>query len=635
MKDHSSFLNLIEKSVDIGCWEVDLVNETIYWSDRVYEIHGVSREEYTPELNSAINFYHPDDREQVAAHLERTIFTRSSFDFELRLIRQDSSVRWVRSLGQCRLDDEGRVIAVFGIFQDVTHQKAADHRFDLVTSAANVGLWDWAVYAGTLVGNEQYFRMIGEEPLEAPQPLDYFLTRLHPEDVERTSAAIQSAYADDGYEYDIEFRLRCKDGSYRWIRSMGKVVERGADFCARRMIGQHIDISDSKDNQILLQEALESARKASQAKSEFLANMSHEIRTPMNGVIGMTELLLDTSLDEEQQDYAYMVQRSGEALLRVINDILDFSKIEAGRIELCPIFFNMEEFVTDIDRLYFAAKAKKHRYKASISELVPPLLFGDLDRLRQIVVNLISNAIKFTPEQGCISLTVDVKSLSDDEVTLLFTVSDTGIGIPLEKQSKIFEAFTQADASTTRKFGGTGLGLSICSQLVKLMGGEIWLESIEDQGATFYFTVVFEVASKELHPPILQQGETPSGPMTILVAEDNLINQKVVVRMLENAGHRVRIAFNGQEAVQQFREHHFDLILMDIQMPVMSGVQATEAIRKLPGGADIPIVALTAHAMTGDKERYISSYFDDYVSKPINRGELFSVLTGHARATEA
>ncbi|WHZ17779.1 MAG: Two-component system sensor histidine kinase [Nitrospira sp.] len=564
---------------------------------------------------------------------------------------------------------------------DITERKRAEEalrtseeRLAMTVESSHIGIWDWNLTTNAVYLSPQWKHHLGYDDSALGSDFETWRSRIHEDDLQRTLETVRACLDGTIHQFEFEHRLRHRDGSYRWILSRGSVI-RDVYGVTIRMVGIHIDTTDRKRVEEELRAAKEAAEAANKAKSEFLANMSHEIRTPMNGVLGTTELLLHSELSDKQRHLASIVHRSGRTLLAIINDILDFSKIEAGKLELETVDFDLSHILSESMELFReAAQRKNILLVQQMGEEVPLYLTGDPVRLRQIVMNLLSNAIKFT-ERGGVSLTTELLSETETDVRLRLSVTDSGIGIAPAAKTRIFEAFSQADGSTTRRYGGTGLGLSIAKRLVGLMDGTITAESTPGVGSTFAFTVRlgrpipgtplpkgltspmkfpdgYPLPGQHMEPhpaapsPVPPEAPTANPAGRILLAEDNPVNREVAVGMLELLGYEVEVADNGREAVMAADRGKVDMILMDCQMPEMDGLEATRLIRahesslvkreasderrdpndEIRRTHRVPIVALTAHAMQGDRERCLAAGMDDYLTKPFTQMQLREIL---------
>ena len=537
---------------------------------------------------------------------------------------------WVR-----RVVLDGDPMALIGL-HDVTERReamAALARSELFLELSQrigaVGSWDVDLRTGELTWSPEMFRIYGIEG--QPQPdVDTALAMLDPESERRCHEALARARRL-GERVSLDLRTHINRGAVVWLRLAGEVVEYQGE---RHLVGITQDVTADKLAELELVTAKEVAERALRVRSEFLANMSHEIRTPMNGVIGMTSLLLDADLPAQQREQLETIRVSGESLLRLINDILDFSKIDAGRIEFERLpFATRPLFSGVVDMLGVQARARGLAVDLAVDDAVPEALEGDVTRLRQVLVNLVHNAIKFTDE-GRVSVTVAGRSMSGGLFEIDVRVTDTGIGIAPEEVERLFEAFVQQDASTTRKYGGTGLGLSISQRLVQLMGGAIEVASEPGAGTTFTVRLPLPVAADSAPAgPAGERDDASSGAgrtlaLRVLLAEDLHINQMVAKRMLARLGCRTDVVDDGDAAVQAACTGSYDVILMDVQMPVVDGLEATRRIRADTAIRQPWIVALTANAMADDRTRCLAAGMNDFLTKPITLAALADVLAG-------
>ena len=532
------------------------------------------------------------------------------------------------------LDAKGKITGYLGIAHDITKRKDSEtklllltERLSLATSVAAVGVWEWDVAKGAMTWDDTMSQIYGFKLLPE-NPYEQWSRTVFPEDLPLAEGALQKVM-DQKTRASVDFRIRRADGTVRHLAAAEGAVLDGNGYVTK-IIGVNIDVTHQKEAEADLHRAKEEAEAANRAKSEFLANMSHEIRTPMNGIMGMTELVLDTELDSEQREYLNLAKISADSLLSLINDILDFSKIEAGKLDIDAIDFNLGDCLGDtMKTLSLRAHQKGLELAFEIEPNVPDAIVGDPGRLRQIILNLVGNAIKFT-EQGEVVLSVQLLTHVEGEAQLRFTVKDTGIGIPPEKQAAIFEAFQQADGSMTRKYGGTGLGLTISSRLVEIMGGRIWVESVVGEGSRFHFTANFKVQKSAVRTVVPRDPETLRD-MRVLVVDDNATNRQILVKMLEDWRMIPAVADCGAKAMVTLTEakgigRTFPLILLDAQMPEMDGFALAEYIKRHPSFRAATVMMLSSAGQRGDAMRCRELGVAAYLTKPIRQGELMDAI---------
>lgn len=663
----------------IGTWTLDLITDELTWSDETFHIHDM-KPGRMPTVEEAIAFYPKAAAEEVSAGLAGLLSHGELYTSEVPLTTANGRLIWVKTIGDVDFNAEGVPIRLFGVIQDITDQRTREdevrrnqERLLHALDGAKDGVWDWNPSASAVHYSPRWKGMLGFNDPEISPDVEEWTSRIHPDDAERVQGGLASCVSGTQDSFRSEYRMKHKDGRWRWVLARGKVVDRCGDGSATRVVGTHTDITEQVELREELVRAREGAESAAKAKSEFLATMSHEVRTPLNGILGMAQILLDSSLDADQKHLTRTIFNSGSSLLHVLDDVLDLSKLEAGKVNLVCVPFDPVSCAREVvDLMQFESRRSESVVvKLEVGQGVPAGIKGDPDRLRQILLNLSCNAVKFTSE-GSVTVAIDCER-STAGMRMRFAVRDTGIGIDAAQSEYLFDAFRQADSSTTRRFGGTGLGLAICRSLVELMGGTIGCSGKRGVGATFWINFPADECdpdtthSVDQVPSALPRGErapTPStladpmpaaakahaapqggadeqavevgqGRLRILVAEDTPVNQMVAQRMLSRLECDVVIAENGEQALELAKEESFDLILMDCQMPVMDGYVATFEIRRHEARTDehrIPIVAMTANAMKGDRERCLDAGMDGYIAKPVML-ETLSALVESIRTT--
>lgn len=623
-KNYEDNLAEAQDIASLGSWEWDTLNNKVTMSQNCYEIFNINPEKIIAN-EDLIKLIHPDDQERY-----RDCFTKAlkgeEFNYEFRNLQPDRTIKYLNIRISIKFDEKGAPIKMLGTTQDVTERKKVELSLEeSVQRYTSLKKYNHdAIISLDLKGSIINCNAVAEKltGLSIREMIGMSISTFI--GAENLNKILSEANNVTQVERNIN-EIKHKDSHFvEVLTTIAPIIVN------KETVGYYIIAKDITEQKKLLI-AKEAAEKMNKAKSEFLAMMSHEIRTPMNGVIGMTDLLLQTTqLDEQQKEYVTIINKSGETLLTLINDILDLSKIESGKTELVNEPFQMRELIAEtLDIFYHKAIEKNLEMAVTIDENVPKVLIGDSNRLRQVLINVVGNAVKFT-YSGSITICVQNMFADKDRVQCQFTIKDTGIGIPPEKHLHLFDPFYQLEHFMTRKQEGSGLGLAISKRLVELMNGQIWAESTDEGGASFRFTVFFR---NEAHKDSMQQADSQSESRTetqtlkILIAEDNEVNQLVLKKMLGKLGYTATTVWNGNEVIQAAAYESYDVIFMDIEMPEMNGLEAAKVLKETLTPEKYPyIVAVTANALIGDRERYLSAGMDDYISKPLTISSISSVL---------
>lgn len=627
MEDQVHVLDQAMRISSIGSWEWNIAKNTIVCSDQVYLICDIPRAKQQLKVYEVLDLVPDHERERLRGILKSAIQNRE-FKFEFSFNRPDGVIRYLELRGIVTYDDTGSVPhTIIGTVQDITERKQDQLKLQESVERYN----SLKKYNHDAVISLDLEGMIINCNVVAEQLTGYKISEIAGTSFSRfiglrnLKSILQHALKDMSVEKKIDTLLH-RDGHVTEVLTTIAPI-----IINDKNVGFYVIAKDMTEQKQLIA-AKEAAENTNKAKSEFLAMMSHEIRTPMNGVIGMTELLLETTeLNETQREFVEIIRKSGDSLLAIINDILDFAKIESGKTVLHHTEFGLNSAISEtMDMLKARADKKGLQMSYSIASNVPDELIGDPDRLKQILINLVGNSIKFT-YNGTVSVEVNLLSQCERYAYLEFKVRDTGIGIPPDKVELLFEPFQQLDNFMSRKYEGTGLGLAITKKLVELLGGEIYVETNNDPGATFVFTTSFQMdisSHKTGSSPSLTGVEnSPKLKLRILVAEDNEINQLVLRKMLEKMGHSVFIANNGFDVIQAVAYETYDLIFMDMHMPGMNGLEATQILHETLPADKVPIiVAVTANVLKGDREQCLAVGMEDYISKPIKSQTIADVI---------
>jgi two-component system, sensor histidine kinase and response regulator len=623
-----------QASAGVATFDVNVQSDALTCSGNYFEFLSIPETNRASDRASFLARIHPDDLNTVLMPENKLTGDATTYQREYRIVLDHGRVRWINEKGNITRNAAGEVTRIIGAMIDVTDLKSAvaaldsaEERLERAVRGTQDALWEFNAAEKSFWFAPRFAQMLGYDPGELGVGMDSFLDLTHAEDRERAKTDIWTHVGSDS-PYDVEFRLRHKSGHYEWVRSraQGGFDARGQ---SAKLAGSIQLISDRKQAEKATLEAVRVAESANRAKSDFVANMSHEIRTPMNGVLGMADLLLDTELDALQRDYAETIRDSGTSLLTVINDILDFSKVEAGKLELESLNVDLRDTFEDVSRLLsIQAHAKGLELTAQVDEKLPQFVKGDAGRIRQILLNLAGNAIKFTVK-GEVSLEIKVLETGESGTSVRCEVRDTGIGIPADRLQSLFTPFMQVDSSTTRRFGGTGLGLSIVRRLVELMGGRTGVESVEGVGSLFWFTAHFAPVV-DVVQPLFPAPPSIKG-QRVLVVDDNTTNRKVLMGQLLLCGVDPVCASSADEALALMRQasaagRPYDAALLDHLMPDCDGAELGRIIIQDEGIKSTRLILLTSSGQRGDGQLFAHIGFAGYLLKPVTQRDLTECL---------
>ncbi|NDY55251.1 PAS domain S-box protein [Desulfovibrio sulfodismutans] len=645
LEENQARLSLVMDLTDMAPWEMDIATNTFTFDDRFYALYGTTAEReggpLMPAQTYAREFVHPEDAWMIADEVRKILAADApgyEGQVEHRIIRRDGALRHIVVRFRLIRDEAGRPVKTIGANQDITGRKQAEEalarseqRFrNLLGDMEMVAVQGYDRDRRVIYWNRASQRLYGYAEAEAlgRRLEDLIIPAPMREGVIRN---IQD-WLDNGVSIPAgELHLLRKDGTLIQVYSSHVMQETASGH--KEMYCIDVDLTEIKKAHDQLVQAKEAAEAASKAKSEFLANMSHEIRTPLNGILGMLQLLTDTTLDEEQTQFISLAMDSSKRLTRLLSDILDLSRVEAGKMQMQVEVVDLDSVVKQLAALHEPVSLQTGvRFQCTAFPGLPKAVLGDSIRLQQVLTNLVGNAFKFTTSGSIALEACPLPPRRPGEAQVLFSVADTGCGMDDSLLSKLFEPFVQASQGFTRRHQGAGLGLSIVKRIVELMGGNIAVESTPGAGTTFFIAIPFALPSPgaaDGRQARLGDGAPAPRALRILIAEDDMVSLLAVSRQLGKKGHRTHAAHDGAEAVEAVRKMDFDLVLMDVQMPTMDGVAATRLIRDAGAGAakaDIPIIAMTAFAMAGDREKFLAAGMNDYVAKPVDHADVEAAI---------